>query len=75
MERADHGLFLTSEGETNRVRIQRFPRIIWFGWAARWMAAIAGMAVLCHPSNFRFPVNPSGFIPTSRFVLLRNNWA
>ncbi|MFO1461587.1 MAG: PmoA family protein [Verrucomicrobiota bacterium] len=51
---ADHGLFLTSEGETNRVRINA-SRARWFWMGGPLDGVIAGMAVLCHPSNFRFP--------------------
>ncbi|MBL9174201.1 MAG: PmoA family protein [Verrucomicrobiales bacterium] len=51
---ANHGLFLTSEGETNRVRINT-SRARWFWMGGPVEGSIAGMAVLGHPSNFRFP--------------------
>lgn len=51
---AAQGRFLISGGETRRLKINA-ARSRWFWMGGPVDGAVAGMAVLCHPSNFRFP--------------------
>jgi hypothetical protein len=62
---AGNCLFLTSNGETNRVvGNETRGRWCWIGGAVD--GAIAGMAILCHPDNFRAP-QPMRLHPTEPF--------
>lgn len=57
--------FLTSNGETNRVAgNETRGRWCWIGGTVE--GAIAGMAILCHPDNFRAP-QPMRLHPTEPF--------
>ena len=46
--------FLTSEGETDRVKAN-MTRARWIHLSGLVDGRIAGVAILCHPENFRFP--------------------
>lgn len=62
---ASNGFYLASGGETNRVRINA-ARSRWFWMGGPVEGGIAGIAVLCHPGNFRFP-QPMRLHPTEPF--------
>ena len=49
-----HGLYRASGGETNRIAINA-TRSRWFWMGGPVDGGIAGIVVLCHPANFRFP--------------------
>jgi hypothetical protein len=49
-----NALFLTSSGETNRVAANE-TRGKWCWMGGEVDGKIAGMTILCHPANFRFP--------------------
>src|SRR5262249_50072962 len=57
--------FLTSEGETDRVKGNK-QRARWCDMWGLLDDVPAGIAVLCHPSNFRFP-QPMRLHPTEPF--------
>ena len=62
----DHALFLTSEGETDRVK-GNTSRARWVHIGGRVDGALAGVGILGHPDNFRAP-EPLRLHPTEPFV-------
>ncbi len=61
----ENTFFLTSEGETNRVKGNE-TRGRWCHIGGRVDGALAGVAILCHPGNFRAP-QPMRLHPTEPF--------
>jgi hypothetical protein len=61
----DNTFFLTSEGETNRDRGNGTPAR-WCHLSGNADGAQAGVAILCHPDNFRAP-QPTRLHPTEPF--------
>ena len=57
--------FLTSEGETDRVKAN-MTRARWIHLSGLVDNRVAGVAILCHPDNFRFP-QPMRVHPTEPF--------
>jgi hypothetical protein len=62
---ADRAVFLTSEGETNRLRGNE-TRGRWCYIGGNVGERTAGVAILCHPDNFRSP-QPMRLHPTEPF--------
>lgn len=62
---ATNGLFLASTGDSDRLKINA-TRSRWFWMGGLVDGEIAGVAVLCHPSNDRFP-QPMRLHPTEPF--------
>ena len=50
----DHGAYRDSNGMTNRVAING-ARSRWFWMGGPVSNGVAGVVILCHPGNFRFP--------------------
>jgi hypothetical protein len=49
-----NGIYLTANGDTDRIKINT-SRAKWFWMGGPVSGSLAGVAVLCHPANFRFP--------------------
>ncbi len=62
---ATNGLYLTSNGDTDRLKINE-TRGKWAWNGGVLDGGIAGTAILCHPSNYRFP-QPIRLHPTEPF--------
>lgn len=63
---AANGQFLTSEGITDRLKGNE-SRAKWLWTGGMVDGAAAGLTILCHPQNFRFP-QPLRLHPTEPFV-------
>jgi hypothetical protein len=62
---ATHGRYLTANGDTDRLKINE-TRAKWAWIGGLLDGGVVGTAVLCHPSNFRFP-QPMRLHPTEPF--------
>lgn len=60
-----NGVYLTSNGDTDRLKINE-TRGKWAWIGGPLDGGIAGTAILCHPSNYRFP-QPMRLHPTEPF--------
>ncbi|HAB15170.1 MAG TPA: PmoA family protein [Verrucomicrobiota bacterium] len=60
-----NGVFLTANGDTDRIKING-TRAKWFWMGGPVDGSTVGVAVLCHPANFRFP-QPMRLHPSEPF--------